>query len=110
MVGFSKGKVCQKVSLVPACGGNVGETGTLSATELSSTESQECVGDCDCAVDSDQSPDPWSLACVQPGLSKPPAPSKVSVRKVVIGPVGVALRAMVFPSSRPFELSTARAT
>ena len=73
-------------------------------------EDQECVGVCDCAVDSTQSLAPAMAVCVQPAVSKPPAPSKVSARIVETGPVGAELFSTVLASSDPFELSTARTT
>src|SRR6185295_15797203 len=107
----SKAKVCQKESVELACGTKEGVTSARSETTLWLSENQEWVGVCDCAVESAQSTPPLIALCVQPGLSKPPPPSKVSVRvPLATGPVGAPLFSTVLVSSTLFELSTARTT
>src|SRR6185312_382097 len=108
VVVLSKAKVCQNERVELACVENAGDTRTLSDGSASLAENQECVGDCDRAVDNAQSLVPASTECDQPGLSKPPAPSKVSFSVLVAVPVGAALRITEFASSIPFEESTAR--
>ena len=93
---------------------NEGETRTRSATVAPSAENQEWVGVCDWAVDQAQSTVPATAWWVHPATSNPPperAPSKVSVMvEVVTGPFGTPDFSVVFPSSKPFEPSTARTT
>ena len=74
-------------------------------------ENHEWVGVCGWIIDSTQSVAPATGACVQPGLSNPPGPSKVSVNvPVATGPVGAVLRSIALASSTELAASTARTT
>src|SRR6185436_962490 len=107
----SKSRVCQNERVVLACGTNEGVTRTRSDSTVWLSENQEWVGVWEAVVDSAQSTAPVTALWVHPGLSKPPALSKVSVSvPVEIGPVGAELRLTVLVSSALFEPSTARTT